>query len=184
MSNPLTATDEINSNLRLRDVQQGPGTLVGIHAQYTSMPAIQQQLQRRYEVSPDGPDFSHMAIILGCLGVLLIFICIVAFFIRLQPKRPRSFPSATMPIEGQHADESPHRQNIPMAIIDGDVRVVAAVQECGDLPKYQAAESTSQQHDLPPAYESMEVWQSREAQIKSQKRNWTSIWPFRSTQTG
>lgn len=145
------------------------------------MPAVSHHLQRRYDVSPDGADFGHMAIILGCLGVVLIFICILAFFVRLRPKRSGSLSTL---VEVQRGNQSMDRRGPASTVIPGTLEVVGEVQESEEPPKYQASEQTIQQHDLPPVYESIEVWSRGSPQASRSKTNWTSRWPFRSTKSG
>lgn len=148
------------------------------------MPAIKSYRQRRYDVSSDGPDFEHMAIILGCLGVVLIFICILAFFIRLRSKSTGNLTTGVVLIEGHRGNEAIDRREPPSKVTGGPLQVVDEVQESGEPPKYQAAEPTYQQHDLPPAYESTEVWSNSNARASRLRTNWTSTWLFRSTTSG
>jgi hypothetical protein len=152
------------------------------HVQYSSMPAIQRHPQRRYQVDTVGPDISHMAIILGCLGVVLMFVCAIAIYVRLRPTSPRTLPTEAASIEGRHTNESSDLQSSPVNIDQGAGQIT--VQEPGDLPKYEATLPTYRQNDLPPAYESTEVWSSSNAQASRPRSNWTSIWPLRSTQSG
>jgi hypothetical protein len=144
------------------------------------MPAIQHHHQRRSQ--PDG-DIGHTIIIFGCLGLTFFFACLLAIFV-LRIKRHRTPSTELGETECRSTNEPSHGQNHTVVTIGEAVQGGSEVQGSDEPPKYQAAEPAAQQNDLPPAYESREVWPGRSSRSSRPRQNWTSVWPLRSTQVG
>jgi hypothetical protein len=144
------------------------------------MPAIQHDQQRRSQ--PDG-DIGHMAIIFGCLGLIFIFACLLAIFV-LRIKRHRTPSTEPGETECRSTDDPSQEHNHAVITAGEEAQIGGEVQGSDEPPKYQAAEPAARQNDLPPAYESMEVWPGRSSRSSRPRQNWTSVWPLRSTQFG
>lgn len=152
------------------------------HTRNTSitMPPIQHHHQRRSQ--PDG-DIGHMAIIFGCLGLIFIFACLLVIFV-LRIKRHKTPSTEHGETECRSTDDPSQGNNHAVITVGEEANIGGEVQGSDEPPKYQAAEPAALQNDLPPAYESMEVWPGRSLRSSRPIQNWTSVWPLRSTQFG
>lgn len=159
-------------------------------ARYNSMPAIYSWSQRRSDVGETRPDLSHIAIVLGCIAIVFVFVCVLAMIIWTRPKHRNVPVTEATAIEDQITNQPGDRQNSSGGTAQQDVRLAQEMrsagqtQELGDPPRYLAAKAPFRENDLPPAYESMEVWPGRTSQISKTRKDWTSMWPFRSTLNG
>lgn len=172
---PRILQQYIKSSRRYLDVKVGPRAIVRTYTQYITMPAIQHHHQRRSQ--PDG-DIGHLAIIFGCIGLIFILACLLAIFV-LRIKRHKTPSTEHGETECRSTDGlSQGNNHTEEANIGGEA------QGSDEPPKYQAAEPAARQNDLPPAYESMEVWPGRSSRSSRPIQNWTSVWPLRSTQFG
>lgn len=145
-----------------------------------AMPAIQHHHQRRSQ--PDG-EFNHMAIISGCLGLIFIFAFLLAIFV-LRIKCHRTLSTELGETGWRSTDDPSQGHNHTVITVGEEAQSGGEVQGSDEPPKYQAAEPAVRQNDLPPAYESMEVWPERSSRSSRPRQNWTSVWPLRSTQFG
>lgn len=108
----------------------------------------------------------------------------------LRPKHPNVPVTEATAIEDHITNQPGDRQNSSRVTAHQDVplaqrmRSAGETQELGDPPRYLADEAPFRGNDLPPAYESMEVWPGRTSQISKTRKDWTSMWPFRSTLNG
>jgi hypothetical protein len=144
------------------------------------MPAIQHHHQRRSQ--PEG-NIGHMAIIFGCLSLIFIFACLLAIFV-LRIKRHKIPFTEHRETECRSTDDPSQEHNHAVITVGEEAQIGGEVQGSDEPPKYEAAEQAARQNDLPPAYESIEVWPGRSSRSSRPRQTWTSVWPLRSTQFG